>query len=730
MNNYNDFLASKQLATDIGGITKIKPINPKLFEFQKAIVEWALKRGRACLWEDCGLGKTFQQLEWARQIPGNVLILTPLAVAQQTIIEAEKLGIQANYTRSQAGVEPGITVTNYEMLSHFDSSKFQGVVLDESSILKHFAGKMRTQIIETFAGTPYRLACTATPAPNDYMEIGNHAEFVGAMSRSEMLSMFFVHDGGSTQKWRLKRHAESKFWEWVCSWAVMIRKPSDLGFQDEGFILPPFSLNEVVVESHRSGNGEYLFEMEAQGLQERIRARRDSINERVIECAEMVREIGGTWVIWCNLNSEADALEQSIRGAEQVAGSESVDVKVDKLIRFASGRIKVLVTKPSIAGHGMNWQHCHNIAFVGLSDSWEQYYQAVRRCWRFGQKDKVNIYIITAKSEGAVVANIKRKERDAAAMVDNMIKHMHTINAENIKATTRKRDTKIDASIEKGRNWELYHGDCVAHARQMEAESIDFSIFSPPFASLYTYSADERDMGNSKDDGEFAKHFEYIIAELGRVIKPGRLVAIHCFDIPSMKERDGIIGLKDFSNQIRQSFDGQGFIYHSRVTIWKDPVTQMQRTKALGLLHKQIRKDSSMCRQGLPDYLIVMRKLGENGAPISHTHENFPVDQWQQWASPIWMDINPSETLQYRSARSEADERHIAPLQLEVIRRAVVLWSNPDDLVYSPFAGIGSEGVVSIRSGRRFVGSELKDSYFKQAVGNLQAAETESKQLL
>jgi superfamily II DNA or RNA helicase len=434
---YKAFLAAKRIETRFLGIEPQEP-HEILFPFQRDIVKWALRRGRACVWADCGLGKTFIQLEWARQIPGNVLILAPLAVANQTIAEGVKLGCAVRYCRDQSEVKKGITIANYEMLEHFDPAKFKGIVLDESSIIKHFEGKFRNAIIAGFAETPYRLACTATPAPNDHMELGNHAEFVGAMTRTEMLSMFFVHDGGDTSQWRLKGHAEQEFWKWVCSWAVMIRKPSDLGYEDNGFILPPMTIEQISVEHEQRGI--FLFAMEAQTLQERIAARRESVSDRVKKCAELVNASTEHWLIWCNLNSEADALEAAIPDAVQVQGSEKMESKLQKLMDFTAGKIRVMVTKPSIAGHGLNWQHCRNIAFVGLSDSWEQYYQAVRRCHRFGQTREVHVHIITSTAEGAVVANINRKEADASRMASEMVKHMHSMNEANIKGTGKTED--------------------------------------------------------------------------------------------------------------------------------------------------------------------------------------------------------------------------------------------------------------------------------------------------
>jgi DNA modification methylase len=278
----------------------------------------------------------------------------------------------------------------------------------------------------------------------------------------------------------------------------------------------------------------------------------------------------------------------------------------------------------------------------------------------------------------------------------------------------------LDQSI--GENYALYHGDCVEVVKGIPDKSIHYSIFSPPFASLYTYSNSPRDMGNCRSNEEFFEHFGFLVDELARVMQPGRNVSFHCMLFPASKERDGFIGLKDFRGDLIRAFQAKGFIFHSETVIWKDPVTQMQRTKALGLLHKSVRENASMCRQGIPDYLITMRAPGDVIERVKHTHENYPVSKWQQVASPVWMDIDPSDTLQYASAREHDDERHICPLQLEVIRRGIELWTNPGDIVLSPFGGIGSEGYVALQMGRRFVGAELKASYYQQASRNLARA--------
>ena len=736
--DYRDFLSQKAIDDKPSGLTEIPELNPMLFDFQSDIVTWALRRGRACIFADCGMGKTPMQLEWARHIPGNVLIVAPLAVSSQTIREAEKFHEDAMEYSERGEVPTRVSITNYERLDHFDPANYTGIVLDESSILKSYTGKIRNDIIDRFKAIPYRLACTATPAPNDYMELGNHAEFVGAMSRTEMLSMFFVHDGGETQKWRLKGHAESEFWRWVASWAVMLRKPSDLGYEDGKFILPPIDIEQVTVDHDVAQDG-YLFAVEAQTLQERQSARRNTTEDRAVVAAEMVNGSDEQWLVWCDRNDESAMLSKLITDAVEVKGADTNQHKIDAMTGFQRGEIRVLVTKPSIAGYGMNWQNCHNEVFVGLSDSYEQYYQAVRRCWRFGQEKPVNVKIVVSQLEGAVVRNIERKEQDAMKMAEEMVKHMHAINEENIKGTSRTQDTYRE-EVATGESWTAHLGDTVEVHRKMADDSVDFMIFSPPFSSLYTYSPSDRDMGNCKDDREFYEHYLFLVKEQFRVLRPGRLCSFHCMNLPTSKAHNGYIGIRDFRGDLIRMYEDAGFIFHSEVVIWKDPVTAMQRTKALGLLHKQIVKDSAMSRQGIPDYLVTMRKPGENTKPVEGEFDHyvgedgdevgkgrFSIDVWQRYASPVWMDINPSDTLQKASARDEKDERHIAPLQLQVIHRALQLWSMPGDLVCSPFMGIGSEGYEALKMGRRFIGAELKESYWRQAVKNLAEAERQHK---
>lgn len=439
--DYQDFLKQKTFIAPTAGITvKKDDINPQLFDFQRDIVRWSLKKGRAAIFAGCGLGKTPMQLEWARhvhnQTHGDVLILAPLAVASQTVQEGLKFGIEVHLCRKQADVKHGINITNYEKLQNFDPKAFIGIILDESSILKSFAGKTRNEIISAFKETPFRLACTATPAPNDYMELGNHSEFLGVMTRAEMLSMFFVHDGGNTSKWRLKGHAREKFWEWVASWAVMLQRPSDLGYDDGKFILPELRIHQITLHLGKPNEGE-LFPVVAETLQERQKARNSTVPERAAKCAEIANQLDEPMIVWCNLNSESEELTKRIYGAVEIRGSHTPEQKEERMRGFTQGEFLKLVTKPSIAGFGMNWQHCSKMAFVGLSDSFEEYYQAVRRCWRFGQEKPVDVYVITADTEGAVVENIKRKEADFEAMLSGMISVTQEITKRNIKETVR-----------------------------------------------------------------------------------------------------------------------------------------------------------------------------------------------------------------------------------------------------------------------------------------------------
>lgn len=436
MTNYGDFISQKvnqSVNTESIQLTA-EDLNPMLYRFQRDIVRWALAKGRAAIFADCGLGKTPMQLEWAAQVykrmGGCVLILAPLAVSSQTVAEGIKFGVDVTLCEKAEDLKPGINITNYEKLDKFSGCHFTGVVLDESSILKSFTGKVRNQIIDFFSDTPFRLACTATPAPNDYMELGNHAEFLGIMSYSEMLAMFFVHDGGQTSKWRLKGHAEDVFWQWMGSWAVVMNSPADLGYDIEGYDLPELRVHEIVADGLEPTN-------EPMTLTQRRKARKDTLEQRCAAAAELVNSSDDQWLVWCDLNSESSTLHSYIDGSVEVSGSDKAKDKSDRMLGFTVGLSKCLVTKPSIAGFGMNWQQCNKMIFVGLSDSYEQYYQAVRRCWRFGQKNPVDVYIVISSREGCVKENIERKQADCEKMRQAMVEQSKEITKKELQSTCR-----------------------------------------------------------------------------------------------------------------------------------------------------------------------------------------------------------------------------------------------------------------------------------------------------
>lgn len=449
---YIDFLARKGAAAPATGLTAIPDLPNALFPFQRDIVAWALRRGRAALFAGTGLGKTLMQLSWAATVADHtrkpVLILTPLAVAQQTVTEAERFGIAGvAYARSQEDACTRIVITNYDRFGLFDNDAFGAIVLDESSIIKSHDSKTRATLIAACRRTPFRLACTATPAPNDWTELGNHSEFLGVASEKEMLATYFVHDGSmrahGDSDWRLKSHAVRAFWQWVASWAVMIRSPADLGYDAAGYDLPSLTKRQITVPSDYAPTAGSLFPVEARTMQERIGARRDSVTARAEAAAAIVNaQPDRPWLVWCNLNAEADALAALIPGAVEVRGPDAPDTKAERLLGFARGEPRILITKPSVAGWGMNWQNCADMVFVGLTDSFEQIYQAIRRCWRYGQTRPVNVYMIASELEGAVVANIDSKERAFEEMSAAMAAEMRDLTRRSLHAPAPRLDLK------------------------------------------------------------------------------------------------------------------------------------------------------------------------------------------------------------------------------------------------------------------------------------------------
>ena len=724
MSEYEAFLASKEIRVAPQGIAvDDDDIHPSLFPFQRALVAWAAMRGRAALFCGTGLGKTRMQIEWARLVSkGKAIILAPLAVGAQTIREAATIGVRVHDLRDNWTPREGLNVVNYDSLHKIDPAAFDAVVLDESSILKNFDGATREALIEAFRDTPYRLACTATPAPNDTSEIGNHAEFLGIMRRIEMLATWFVHD---EQSWRLKGHAAESFYKWIASWAMFVQFPSDLGFEDDGYILPPLDIAPVIVPVPVASPGS-LFFTGMGGVKDRSDIRKSTAEARIAATVEMVNADDEPWIVWCGLNLESERAAEGIRGAVEVTGAMSDEEKEAAILGFLRGDYRVLVSKVSIAGFGLNLQRCASMAFLGLSDSYEGYYQAIRRCYRFGQTRSVRVRIVIADVEQEIVQNVKRKEIEASELASRIVASVRDYERESLKMSERERDNYREESVS-GDSWTLHNGDCVeTMKRKIATDSVDLSVFSPPFSSLFTYSNSPRDIGNCKNDDEFWTHFRFAIPELLRVTKPGRLAAVHIANVPAMLSRDGYIGVKDIRGDLVREFIAAGWIFHGEVTIDKCPQAQAIRTKSKSLLFVQKERDSSWLRPALADYICVFRKPGENAVPIQN--DDVTREDWIEWARPIWYGIKEADTLQVREAREDKDERHLCPLQLGTIERCIRLWSNKGETVFTPFLGIGSEAYQAVRFGRKALGVELKASYFRCAVANVRKAEAARKE--
>jgi DNA modification methylase len=721
--DYKDFLETKQKQyIESGFDVADSDLNPSLFDFQKFIVKRALKAGKYAIFADCGLGKTFMQLEWAKQVNNHtnkpVLILCPLAVSSQTINEGFKFGVEV--TKYGTKNKSGIFISNYEQIENIDCDTFGGVVIDESSILKNYSGAYKKLILDRFERTDFKLACTATPSPNDELEIGNHAEFLNIMTSQDMRAVYFTTDKELIKgdKYRLKKHAKKDFYKWISTWAIMISKPSDIGFNSDGYELTELKYHEKQVISPKKSNGQLFNEVSVSATNFNSELRLTKV-ERLTEVVEIVNNSTENFIIWIKQNEEGEYLKKLIPDAIEVRGSDSPEYKEEMLIGFGLNKFRVLITKTKIAQFGLNYQNCNNQIFASLDFSFEGLYQAIRRSHRFGQKKQVNIYLISTDTMQNVITSIKEKEIKFIEMQTEMREAIII----NFNEEMKKEQKSVVTETE---NYKLILGDCVEETRKLPTESIDYSFFSPPFGALYVFSNDPKDMSNVKNNDEFMRHFRYLVIELNRVIKKGRLVSIHMMQSTTLLGRDGYYSIVDFRGDLIRLFQECGFYFHAENMIRKDPKTAAIRTKNRQLMHGTTKKDSSIVRPGLADYILTFRKSGENEVPIQN---DIPFDLWCKIAEPVWIDVEEGDTLDYRNARDNNDERHITPTQLKPIEWCYNMWVNKGETILSPFNGVGSEGVVALKTGRKYIGIELKESYYDISVKNLNSAISAKNQL-
>ena len=746
---YQKFLNTKKKTVEPLGM-KINPkeVNKMLFDFQRDIVVWSVKMGRCAVFADTGLGKTFIQLEWARIIGNTTLIFAPLSVARQTIREGKKIDADVKYIRSQDEITTGIFITNYENIDNFDSCshKLSAIVLDESSILKSLDGKTRRKLIKYFEDVPYKLCCTATPAPNDYTELGNHAEFLGVCSTAEMLSTYFVnanktseivtdsghilrkkHSNKNGTQWRMRYHAQKDYFRWLSSWAMAIRKPSDLGYDDDGFKLPKLNIIPVIVNAEYVPKDE-LFFSGLKGLKQRADVRNQTSDKKLIEIQKLTQE-KGQWLIWCGLDIESTLAKNGIEDAVEVKGSQDAEHKAKAFEDFQDKKIRVMISKGKIGGYGMNFQNCYNVIFFGLNDSWEMFYQCIRRCYRFGQKKEVNVYIVVSDIEMEIYENIKRKGEMSERMMNGLIEEVKNYEMEELGKGVEKIQTVYTEKTVTSEKYTAMLGDSCERLKEVKDNTIDLSVYSPPFADLYTYSATERDLGNCRDWDEFFVHYGFIIRELNRITKQGRISCVHTSDIPAMQMKDGYIGIRDFPGAVIKAHIDNGWIFHGRAIVTKNPQAQAIRTHSKALLFAQLRRDSSDSRPALLDHILIFKKEGKAEKSVNPV-SNGEIDneKWIEWAGGIWTGISESDTLQYTTARDKDDEKHICPLQLGTIERCIKLYSNPGETILTPFGGIGSEAYQAIKFKRKGILIELKQSYFRIAVENLRTIESQSSE--
>lgn len=724
---YREFLRSKLAPKPSTGMD-VAEIHPGLMGFQEAVTRWALRRGRAAAFLSTGLGKSYIEFAFGYHVDGKVLLFTPLAVAPQMIRMAEGWPFkgQIRQVREPSEVDEGINIVNYQRAERFAAiaGDLRGLILDESACLKDETAITRKLLTEGFANVPFKLAASATPAPNDVTELTNHAEFLNVMKRTEVLATFMVHDEDG---WRLRGHAVKPFYRWLASWAMVATSPRDLGFEHKAdrFTLPPLHLHDSIVKTDWKREGELFPGFGLKGITDRVKVRRASLKDRVMRAVEIINQTPGQFVVFCGLNDEQDKLAKYLGDmAVSIKGSTDDKSKIFFYDQFRLGHVRTLITKGSMFGHGLNMQFCHNILFLGLNDSFEMYYQAIRRCWRYQQMEPVHVWIVITDHEQGILRNVRNKELEWTKTIEGMVEAMTDYEKAEL-AGNQQQESFDDTETKSGKNWTIHRGDCVEIMAAMPSDSVDLTVSSVPFLSLYTYSASERDMGNSQSPEQFLEHYAYMVRQLLRITKPGRIAAIHCQQVSTNLVHDGFIGRRDFRGMVIRAHEEAGWILHSEVTIDKNPQAAAVRTHAKGLLFVQKGKDASWMAPALADYVVFFRKPGDNPTPVKTDVTN---EEWIRLAHPVWYGIKESDTLSTAEARDSEDERHICALQLETIENCIRLWSNEGETIFDPYMGIGSTAYVALQNNRRALGTELKPRYFETAVKNCERALATKKQ--
>lgn len=804
MKPYDEFLEEKAIVYKSTGFEVLEDqINPITKPHQNATIRYAIRKGRAAILHDTGLGKTLDQLEIGRLVSEHTgkpfLIVMPLWVAYQTIDDAKQLiDLDLPFAKDKMSIAPGqgIYVTNYEILHKFEGLDLGGISFDESSIFKG-DGKFFERAKRIAKNAPFVFNASATPSPNSVEEMGRQAEVLGIMTVAEMKATFFVNrqdkkktdlSKGVKQKenlaeipftelvkddvknkkksragWELRPHATEKFYKWLASWAMAIRLPSDIGFPNEGYIKTKLNIIPIFIDGNYVPDDQLVF-TGLGGVGDRSKVRKLTLEPKCEMAVEIIGDSQEQWTVWCGLNPEANLMKKLLGDkAVNVQGSDKLNEKIEGLRAFVNGQIQILVTKTKICGHGSNFQNCHNVIYVGLSDSWESFKQSVDRFHRYKQTEDVNIYVILAEEEREIWENVMRKREEAEAMTTRLIENASQYQQQELDMKASDKVIYTKDEIKNDKYW-IMLGDAVERLKEIESNSVGLSIYSPPFEDLFVYSNSERDLGNSGTKEDFYKHYEYIVRELLRIHMPGRKTVVHVADIHARKNKDGFLGLKDFSGDVIRLYTKCGWYYQGRIPIAKNPQATAIRLKAHELMFATMKRDAARLMPVQPDYLLVFTKPGKNSEPIlPMKNGEMNEDTWIEWAgntwldgkfekiendnlteqdfveiakqvfehykssNPIWSDIKETDVLTHKGEGGkrldENDTKHICPLQKKPVERGIKLWSNPGDTVLDPFLGSGTTVYQAVMFSRYGIGIELKPEYFYDlAVKNIEDA--------